>query len=179
MSKLLSPGSGRHLASAIVACFEKTRIFRAGPVPVMALAQRARLTELVASWSGPAARAGVNTRLKVPCLGAGMTGRADSLRHGGHGRAVRRIRAPSTLGSHLPLLYLGKCPPARGGEPAAARRIRARRIIQPGLAARGRPDPLLGVPCRGLIFRGVRKRTFVRRLGGRPSHWRFRVSQPV
>ena len=71
-------------------------VSRAGLVPVMALAQRAGLTELVAEQVRPGGPCGVNAQLKVPCLVAGMIGGADSiddmdlLRHGGNGRAVRR-----------------------------------------------------------------------------------------
>jgi hypothetical protein len=49
----------------------------------------------------------VNAHLKVPCLAAGMTGRADSigdmglLRHGAMPALCGGVRAPSTLGSFL------------------------------------------------------------------------------
>ena len=80
---------------------------RAGLVPVMALAQRAGLTELVAEQVRPGGPCGVNAQLKVPCLVAGMIGGADSiedmdlLRHGAMDVLFGGIRAPSTLGSHL------------------------------------------------------------------------------
>ena len=63
-------------------------VSRAGLVPVMALAQRAGLTELVAGQVRPGGPCGVNAHVKVPCLVAGMIGGADSindmdlLRHG-------------------------------------------------------------------------------------------------
>ena len=82
-------------------------VSRAGLVPVMALAQRAGLTELVAEQVRPGGPCGVNAQLKVPCLVAGMIGGADSiddmdlLRHGAMGVLFGGIRAPSTLGSHL------------------------------------------------------------------------------
>jgi hypothetical protein len=53
------------------------------------------------------ARGGVNARVKVPALVAGMVAGADSiddmdlLRHGGMGRLFAGIRAPSTLGTFL------------------------------------------------------------------------------
>jgi Transposase DDE domain group 1 len=82
-------------------------VSRAGLVPVMALAQRAGLTELVAEQVRPGGPCGVNAQLKVPCLVAGMIGGADSigdmdlLRHGAMDALFGGIRAPSTLGSHL------------------------------------------------------------------------------
>ena len=82
-------------------------VSRAGLVPVMALAQRAGLTELVTEQVRPGGPCGVNAQLKVPCLVAGMISGADSiedmdlLRHGAMDTLFGGIRAPSTLGSHL------------------------------------------------------------------------------
>jgi Transposase DDE domain group 1 len=82
-------------------------VSRAGLVPVMALAQRAGLTDLVAAHVRPGGECGVNAHLKVPCLVAGMAAGADSiddmdlLRHGALPGLFGGIRAPSTLGSHL------------------------------------------------------------------------------
>jgi hypothetical protein len=82
-------------------------VSHAGLVPVMALAERARLPELVAEHVRPGGGCGVNARLKVPCLVAGMAAGADSiddmglLRHGAMGALFSGVRAPSTLGSHL------------------------------------------------------------------------------
>src|SRR3979411_2599545 len=78
-----------------------------GWVPVMALAQRAGLGELVAEHVRPGGECGVNACLKVPCLVAGMAAGADSiddmdlLRHGAMDVLFGGVRAPSTLGSHL------------------------------------------------------------------------------
>ena len=78
-----------------------------GLVPVMALAGRAGLADLVAEHVTPGGECGVNAHLKVPCLVAGMAAGADSiddmdvLRHGAMDRLFGGIRAPSTLGSHL------------------------------------------------------------------------------
>ena len=78
-----------------------------GLVPVMALAGRAGLADLVAEHVTPGGECGVNAHLKVPCLVAGMAAGADSiddmdvLRHGAMDRLSGGIRAPSTLGSHL------------------------------------------------------------------------------
>ena len=79
----------------------------AGLVPVMALAERAGLPDLVAEHVRPGGDCGVNAHLKVPCLVAGMAAGADSiddmdvLRHGAMGTLFGGVRAPSTLGSHL------------------------------------------------------------------------------
>jgi len=82
-------------------------VSRAGLVPVMALAQRAGLAELVGEHVRMGHRCGVNAHLKVPCLAAGMIAGADSiddmdlLRHGAMPALFGGIRAPSTLGSFL------------------------------------------------------------------------------
>ena len=82
-------------------------VSHAGLVPVMALAQRAGLGDLVAEHVRPGGECGVNAHLKVPCLVAGMAAGADSiddmdlLRHGAMSTLFGGIRAPSTLGSHL------------------------------------------------------------------------------
>jgi hypothetical protein len=78
-----------------------------GLVPVMALAERAGLAELLAEHVRPGGECGVNADLKVGCLVAGMTAGADSiddmglLRHGAMDVLFGGVRAPSTLGSHL------------------------------------------------------------------------------
>jgi hypothetical protein len=82
-------------------------VSRAGLVPVMALAQRAGLGDLVQEHVRPGGDCGVNAHLKIPCLVAGMAAGADSiddmdlLRHGAMPDLFGGIRAPSTLGSHL------------------------------------------------------------------------------
>ena len=82
-------------------------VSHAGLVPVMALAERAGLPALVAEHVRPGGECGVNARLKVPCLVAGMAAGADSiedmglLRHGAMSTMFGGVRAPSTLGSHL------------------------------------------------------------------------------
>jgi len=82
-------------------------VSHAGLVPVMALAQRAGLGDLVAELVRPGGECGVNAHLKVPCLVAGMAAGAgsiddmDLLRHGAMSTLFGGIRAPSTLGSHL------------------------------------------------------------------------------
>jgi hypothetical protein len=82
-------------------------VSHAGLVPVMALAQRAGLGDLVAERVRPGGACGVNAAVKVGCLVAGMAAGADSiddmdlLRHGAMSELFGGIRAPSTLGSHL------------------------------------------------------------------------------
>jgi hypothetical protein len=82
-------------------------VSHAGLVPVMALAQRAGLGDLVATHVRPGGECGVNAHVKVPCLVAGMAAGADSiddmdlLRHGAMASLFGGVRAPSTLGSHL------------------------------------------------------------------------------
>ena len=78
-----------------------------GLVPVVALAERAGLPDLIAEHVTPGGECGVNAHLKVGCLVAGMAAGADSiddmglLRHGAMGALFGGVRAPSTLGSHL------------------------------------------------------------------------------
>jgi hypothetical protein len=50
-----------------------------GLVPVMALAQRAGLGDLVAGYVRPGGECGVNAELKVACVVAGMAAGADSV----------------------------------------------------------------------------------------------------
>ncbi len=82
-------------------------VSHAGLVPMMALADRAGLADLVAEHVRPGGECGVNAHLKVPCLVAGMAAGADSiddmdlLRHGAMSMLSGGVRAPSTLGSHL------------------------------------------------------------------------------
>jgi hypothetical protein len=97
-----------HALARTVASFDDPHLVsHAGLVPVMALAERAGLGELVAEHVRPAGDCGVNARLKVPALVAGMAAGADSiddmdvLRHGAMGTLFGGVRAPSTLGSHL------------------------------------------------------------------------------
>jgi hypothetical protein len=97
-----------HVLARTHASFDDPNIVsRAGLVPVMALAQRAGLADLVAEHVRPGGDCGVNAHLKVPCLVAGMIAGADSiddmdlLRHGALPDLFGGVRAPSTLGSHL------------------------------------------------------------------------------
>jgi len=76
----------------------------AGLVPVMRLAHRAGLQDLLEQrLSVPSA----NAAAKAACVMAGMLAGADSiddldvLRHGGMGRVFTNVRAPSRLGTFL------------------------------------------------------------------------------
>src|SRR4051812_33254779 len=79
----------------------------AGLAPVLALAERAGLHQLVAEHLTVPGSAGANTVVKVPALVAGMVAGADSiddmglLRHGGMDRLFSEVRAPTTLGTCL------------------------------------------------------------------------------
>ena len=82
-------------------------VSHAGLVPVMALAERAGLADLIAEHVRPGGECGVNPHLKVACVVAGMAAGADSiddmalLRHGAMPPLFGGVRAPSTLRSHL------------------------------------------------------------------------------
>lgn len=81
-----------------------------GLASVGRLAERDGLQDLVAEHVGIGKPGGVNARLKVPALVAGMVAGADSiddmapLRHGAMGRLFTGMRAPSTLGTFLQAL---------------------------------------------------------------------------
>ena len=85
----------------------------AGLVPVLALAERAGLSEFAAEHLSVPTDKGSNAGLKVASLVAGMVAGADSiddmelLRHGGMGRLFVRAYAPSTLGSFLRAFTFG------------------------------------------------------------------------
>jgi len=85
----------------------------AGLAPVLQLAERAGLQDLVAEHVRIAKPGGGNPELKVPALVAGMIAGADSiedmglLRHGAMGRLFTGVRAPSTLGTFLRTFTFG------------------------------------------------------------------------
>jgi hypothetical protein len=85
----------------------------AGLVPVMALAEKAGLPDLVSEHVHVPDSAGANADLKVACLVAGMIAGADSIadmdlvRHGGLGKLFTGSRAPTTLGTHLRAFTFG------------------------------------------------------------------------
>jgi hypothetical protein len=85
----------------------------AGLVPVMRLAARAGLVELVDRLLSVPSDKGAHAGVKVASLVAGMVAGADSiddlavLRHGGMAKLFTRIYAPSTLGSFLRAFRFG------------------------------------------------------------------------
>ena len=85
----------------------------AGLVPVLTLAERAGLHELVGAHLRVPGSAGSNPGAKVAALIAGMVAGAhtfvgmDLLRHGGMGRLFSAGRAPSTLGTFLRAFAFG------------------------------------------------------------------------
>jgi hypothetical protein len=85
----------------------------AGLAPVLQLAERAGLQDLVGAHIRIGKPGGGNARVKVPALIAGMIAGADSiddmalLRHGAMGRLFTDVRAPSTLGTFLRTFTFG------------------------------------------------------------------------
>ncbi len=79
----------------------------AGLAPVLALAERCALPELVGEHLTLTGKGGVNAQLKVPALVGAMVAGVDSidgtdlLRHGAMARLFQGARAPSTLGTFL------------------------------------------------------------------------------
>jgi len=103
-----------HSPAEMSAVFDEPNLVScAGLAPVVALAQRCGLAELVASKLTLPTKGGVNAQLKVPALIGGMVVGADSiddmdlLRHGGMDRLFGGVRAPSTLGTFLRTFTFG------------------------------------------------------------------------
>ena len=97
-----------HVPARTSAVFDDPNLVsHGGLVPVVALAERCGLPELLAEHVRPGGECGVNAPAKVGCLVAGMAAGADSiddmglLRHGAMDVLFGGARAPSTLGSHL------------------------------------------------------------------------------
>jgi len=97
-----------HASPAVSAVFDDPNLVScAGLAPVVALASRCGLAALVGAKLTLKAKGGVNARVKVSALVAGMVAGADSiddmdlLRHGGMRRLFDGIRAPSTFGTFL------------------------------------------------------------------------------
>jgi hypothetical protein len=97
-----------HAVGAGQARFDDPGLVSAGGlVPVLALAERARLRALVDDHLTVPGDKGAHAGSKVAALIAGMVAGADSiedmglLRHGGMGRLFTGVYAPSTLGSFL------------------------------------------------------------------------------
>jgi hypothetical protein len=103
-----------HAAAKTHAVFDDEHVIAyGGLVPVMRLAERCGMGELVSEHVRVADRLGANAAAKVGSVVAGMAAGADSiddldmLRHGGMTRVFDDVRAPSTLGSFLRCLSWG------------------------------------------------------------------------
>ena len=103
-----------HTPSAISSAFDDPNLVSAaGLVPVMGLAGKTGLGELVDEHRRLPDYFGANAGLKVTALAAGMVAGADSiddmglLRHGGMGKLFKGTYAPSTLGSFLRTFTFG------------------------------------------------------------------------
>ena len=100
-----------HAAHVVDVAFDDPNLVAdAGLVPVVALAERVGLPELVAenlAIVDAVNSAGANPVAKVMSLVAGMVAGADSiadvdrLRHAGNGVVFEQVRAPSTVGTFL------------------------------------------------------------------------------
>ena len=97
-----------HSPARVGAAFDDPNLFAsAGLGPVMTLAGRAGLYDLVCDRVGVPGSVGANPAAKVASVVAGMVAGADSIddlgvvRHGGMGRLFSGARAPSTLGTFL------------------------------------------------------------------------------
>ncbi len=113
-------------------------VSHAGLVPVMALAQRAGLGELVARHVDPAGECGVSAPLKIGCLVAGMAAGAgsiddmDLLRHGAMTGLFGGVRAPSTLGSFLRAFTWGNVRQAEKAQRLFLAELARRSPVLPG-----------------------------------------------
>src|SRR3954452_15061731 len=97
-----------HTRPVVSATFDEPNLVAAaGLVPLMALARKAGLRELADERMSVPTDKGANAGLKLSSLVAGVAAGADGiedmglLRHGGMGRLVGEVRAPTTLGTCL------------------------------------------------------------------------------
>ncbi len=139
MRLLHSPGKTR------ASFYDPNLVSHAGLVPVMALAGRAGLGDLVAEHVRPGGECGVSAHLKVPCLVAGMAAGADSiddmgvLRHGAMDALFGGVRAPSTLGSHLRTYNWGNVSQLEKAGREFLVRLAREAPLLPAAARRGHP----------------------------------------
>ena len=103
-----------HIRPVVAATFDDPSLVSvAGLVPIVRLAQRVGLAELVDEWLTVPSDRGANAGGKVTALVAGVVAGADSfddmalLRHGGMRRIFDQPYAPSTLGSFLRAFRFG------------------------------------------------------------------------
>ncbi|WP_406100969.1 hypothetical protein OG698_01760 [Streptomyces sp. NBC_01003] len=100
-----------HASAAVSVAFDEPNLIAdAGLVPVVRLAQRARLSDLTdaATWIEGAVNSGgadpaakVTSPVAAMCAGADGIEDADRLRRGAMPGAYTHVRAPSTLGTFL------------------------------------------------------------------------------
>jgi hypothetical protein len=128
-----------HAAAGTDAAFDEANLVScAGLVPVMRLAQRCGLSELVAERVAVAHRCGANAPLKIGSVVAGMAAGADSIedldviRHGGMGRLFGGLRAPSTLGSFLRAMTWGNARQLEGVHRTMLARLAGHTRLLPG-----------------------------------------------
>jgi len=102
------------VSHAVSAVFDDPNLVScSGLAPVVGLAERCGLHDLVADTLTLSGEGSAYAEVKVPALVAGMVAGADSiddmdlLRHGGMGRLFDQVRAPSTLGTFLRAFTFG------------------------------------------------------------------------
>ncbi|MEU7816710.1 IS1380 family transposase [Pseudonocardia sp. NPDC049154] len=103
-----------HARRAVSARFDDPNLVScAGLVPVLELAARCGLAELITARLSVSGKGSAHPAAKIIALVAGMVAGADSisdmdlLRHGGMRRLITGVRAPSTLGTFLRLFRFG------------------------------------------------------------------------
>ncbi|WP_397545032.1 IS1380 family transposase [Saccharopolyspora pogona] len=135
-----------HSAARVSAVFDDANLVAsAGLVPVMRLAERVGLSELVAEGVRVPGSEGANADAKVGSIVAGMLTGADSIddldviRHGAMPKLFGGIRAPSTVGTFLRALTWGH---ARQVESAAR-------------------ECLVGMARQTPVLAGAAERTFI------------------
>lgn len=131
-----------HTPAALSASFnDPNLVSAAGLVPVMRLAERARLSSLAKKHLTVPSDKGANAGAKVMSLVSGMVAGADSiddmrvLRHGGMKRLFSQVYAPSTLGSFLRAFEFGH---VRQLDAVAARFLTGLTTETPALLPTGR-----------------------------------------
>jgi hypothetical protein len=131
-----------HARAVVSAHFDDPNLVScAGLAPVLALAERCGLGELLDTRLCIAAEGGANATAKVLALVAGMIAGADSitdmdlLRHGGMRRLFAGVRAPTTLGMFLRVFTFGHVRALDGIASRLLARLAAATPILPGAAA--------------------------------------------
>ncbi len=149
---------------------DENRVSDAGLLPVMALAEQAGLSELVAekvdlvSHEPRVASAGANPAGKVTSVIAGMVAGADSIddlqviRSGGMRRVFDQVYAPATLGQFLREFTHGHCLQLASVARAHLVNLTARTDLLPGIETQAYVDidsllrPVFGHAKQGASF---------------------------